>query len=1305
MTAEFQLAGQRSEGKLGSGRSSRFFGFLTVLFLGLWTQAAGYCSVVINEVHYNPPAPDGRDLEFIELYNSGPVAVSLEGWKLEGGVYFEFPAGSAIEASGFVVICRDRNYFAGSFNLEESDLLGDFNGTLDNDGDNVLLLDGMNAVVDVLKYDDRLPWPEGSDSVDGGGASLERVCVSAASNLPTNWSVATANTPTPLAANSRLECPPTPVFVADVVINEIHYHPAGDSEHLEEFVELYNHGQQAVDLGGWSFTGIEFVIPQGTILGAGDYVVVCRNAEHISNAYGVANVLGDFAGQLSNSGERISLLDGDGAFVDAVRYSDGGEWPWEADGEGRSLEKFTAGADSGDPASWTSSAISPGDFATVSMVGPLGRLVIQRLLIAINGGGEFVIDNVRLRPIANPDLDLIVNGDFEAGAEGWDIRGNAEASSVVDGLGVDGSRGLRLLTQASCGEGCFSCSSRDTVAQSFRPDSELDREADYRLSFDFKYIEGDSNLSLRLLRGVEICLNEKLVSPGVANSARVDTLPPFISDHGRYPREPTSEDHTWISARVRTPGDLALESVELNYMAGENDPVTLQMFDDGQHGDGFALDGVYGVEIPSLFEHNTEVYYRVVARAADGSVGAGPRSHSGTRMVKRELHGFYVNDEQPDTSLPVYHILIPGVNAANPRAINAVLNCDNLRPGSFVYRGDIYPEVGMRFRGNTACILDKRNLKFRFNRGRYFKGLRKLNLQGLWTDKSLIREHLAWDFIRQLGIPYCETEYVRVHFNGRYHGLFLSLEHPDSRFLERNGFEGDDCLYKAKQPPRDGGTPIGVAAHSRVSDYAAYWEQETCENEDFTALADFVGDMHLDGVGGSSAAFFQERSMPEQLIGYQLAQSVLNNIDSFAKNHFLCWNRESDKWTLLTWDMDLVFGKNFDPDVRPVGTVNDCMLSPGRDLNPWFSTSVRGNFRLHYFMDFFFSASDGYYQRAYLIRLWDLLQEKYTTEEYDSVIEDLELLLAQEQSLDFGRWGRSTVNCAADCGTRCANLQTMVGNTAEVRTQLRLHRNYLGQYISRWHADVRNHDRLKITEIMYRPYSSGSELEYIELLNTSAREIDISEWVITGGVNFVFPRGTTVPQDGMVVVVRDRDVFLERYPGVLNSAQVFGDYQGALDNGGDELRLMDAGPGYPATIDYVKYGDGGSWPEVRAGHSIEMIEVLADLDNDHGERWRASQRRGGSPGREDDEPLFIRGDTNGDTSVNLSDAVGILLYLFIGEEAPACLDSADADDDSNVNLTDATFILNYLFLGGPALPEPFPLSGVDPTEDNLSCGL
>ena len=83
--------------------------------------------------------------------------------------------------------------------------------------------------------------------------------------------------------------------------------------------------------------------------------------------------------------------------------------------------------------------------------------------------------------------------------------------------------------------------------------------------------------------------------------------------------------------------------------------------------------------------------------------------------------------------------------------------------------------------------------------------------------------------------------------------------------------------------------------------------------------------------------------------------------------------------------------------------------------------------------------------------------------------------------------------------------------------------------------------------------------------------------------------------------------------------------------------------------------------------------------------------------------VFIRGDTNGDEAVELSDAVATLQYLFMGTAAPACFDAADANDDGVLSMSDAVRTLQFLFLGGPSLPEPTSAPGVDPTTDMLSC--
>ena len=86
------------------------------------------------------------------------------------------------------------------------------------------------------------------------------------------------------------------------------------------------------------------------------------------------------------------------------------------------------------------------------------------------------------------------------------------------------------------------------------------------------------------------------------------------------------------------------------------------------------------------------------------------------------------------------------------------------------------------------------------------------------------------------------------------------------------------------------------------------------------------------------------------------------------------------------------------------------------------------------------------------------------------------------------------------------------------------------------------------------------------------------------------------------------------------------------------------------------------------------------------------------------EPEFIRGDSNDDGQVDISDGVHALAFLFRGGPAPACLDAADANDSGDADISDAIATFAYLFLGGPPPAPPGPLDcGVDPTEDRLGC--
>jgi len=84
------------------------------------------------------------------------------------------------------------------------------------------------------------------------------------------------------------------------------------------------------------------------------------------------------------------------------------------------------------------------------------------------------------------------------------------------------------------------------------------------------------------------------------------------------------------------------------------------------------------------------------------------------------------------------------------------------------------------------------------------------------------------------------------------------------------------------------------------------------------------------------------------------------------------------------------------------------------------------------------------------------------------------------------------------------------------------------------------------------------------------------------------------------------------------------------------------------------------------------------------------------------QSAFVRGDSNLDETVDISDGVATLGYLFLGESQPGCLDSSDSDDSGQIDLSDGILIFNFLFLGGDA-PGRVRACRTDTTEDDLDC--
>src|ERR1043165_3221279 len=145
-------------------------------------------AIVINEIHHNPDVKT-EPVEFVELFNAGSANVDLSDWYFSDGINFTFPIGTSLPAGGYVVVAQDPAAVRSKF---DASALGPWTGTLDNDGEKIVLRNALGEVQDEVVYQLGFPWPTVGDPP---GYSIELVNPAFDNNLGGNWRASVVGNP------------------------------------------------------------------------------------------------------------------------------------------------------------------------------------------------------------------------------------------------------------------------------------------------------------------------------------------------------------------------------------------------------------------------------------------------------------------------------------------------------------------------------------------------------------------------------------------------------------------------------------------------------------------------------------------------------------------------------------------------------------------------------------------------------------------------------------------------------------------------------------------------------------------------------------------------------------------------------------------------------------------------------------------------------------------------------------------------------------------------------------------------------
>lgn len=248
-------------------------------------------------------------------------------------------------------------------------------------------------------------------------------------------------------------------------------------------------------------------------------------------------------------------------------------------------------------------------------------------------------------------------------------------------------------------------------------------------------------------------------------------------------------------------------------------------------------------------------------------------------------------------------------------------------PADFELNGAKIANVGFRLKGQgslNSVPAGSKRFGFKVDMNQYaeqkFMGMKKLVFSQSFADPSFMRDVLAYDLMRQAGMPSPEISFVNLYVAGEHLGLYQMVEAIDTEFLEKNFPDDKDSqgdLHKGELFQR---LTLNGTSYNNYKTGLPLKNNSATEGtaQEGAAVVKFIQDINS---GNSTLA--QSRVDIDLTIKYLAADVLLGNMDNplgaTANNFYLYEQRSKNTFTYLPWDYNLGFALWGNGPTRNIG--------------------------------------------------------------------------------------------------------------------------------------------------------------------------------------------------------------------------------------------------------------------------------------------------------------------------------------------------------------------------------------------------